>query len=94
VKLVRVCHEHAASIHQFLPDCNPNIRSDAKVALHLLAGGARAAFQTVLVNNPNDELKQDLGGLLNDLTRYETEVMPALPVAAADDITAAAEESS
>lgn len=89
VRLVRVCHEHAASIHQFLPDCNPNIRSDAKVALHLLAGGARAAFQTVLVNNPNDELKRDLVGLIDELTQYENEVLPVMPSVPAADVAEA-----
>lgn len=43
--LVESCHAQIFKIHDFLPHCNPNITSDAKVGIHQLAGAARAAFQ-------------------------------------------------
>jgi hypothetical protein len=43
--LVEVCHASIVKIRDFLPHCNPNIQSDAKVGLHQLAGAARAAYQ-------------------------------------------------
>ena len=50
--LVERCARHVAALDVFYPKCNPNILSDAKVGIHLLAGAARAAFATVLVNDP------------------------------------------
>ena len=47
--LVERCARHVAALDVFYPKCNPNILSDAKVGIHLLAGAARAAFATVLV---------------------------------------------
>ena len=44
-KLLEVCHEHILQIYEFLPHCNTNITSDAKVGIHQLAGAARAAYQ-------------------------------------------------
>mmetsp|Transcript_17231 Transcript_17231/g.30379 ORF Transcript_17231/g.30379 Transcript_17231/m.30379 type:complete len:211 (+) Transcript_17231:38-670(+) len=71
VVMLRTCHQHAASVHDFLPMCNPGIRSDAYVSLHLLAGAARAAYQTVLVNNPSEDVKNEMATLLADLSRFE-----------------------
>jgi formiminotetrahydrofolate cyclodeaminase len=42
VSLVELCHDYILAIQVFLPDCNPNITSDAKVGIHELAGAARA----------------------------------------------------
>jgi len=75
VTLLKTCHENAELIDEFIPRCNPNIISDAKVAIHLLAGGARAAYQTVLVNQPNDELKNEMRTLLDRLRDMETSVL-------------------
>ena len=44
-KLMEVCHAHIIEIKEFLPHCNTNITSDAKVGIHQLAGAARAAYQ-------------------------------------------------
>ena len=63
------------SIKIFLPHCNPNIKSDAKVGIHQLAGAARAAFQTVMVNSPSDEEKVRLKGLLKEIRKVEDEVL-------------------
>ena len=42
VSLVELCHDYILAIQVFLPDCTPNITSDAKVGIHELAGAARA----------------------------------------------------
>ena len=44
-RLLEVCHEHILQIYEFLPHCNTNITSDAKVGIHQLGGAARAAYQ-------------------------------------------------
>ena len=43
VKLVRLCHEQTRAVEDFLPKCNPNITSDAKVAAHPTAAAAAAS---------------------------------------------------
>ncbi|KNC82415.1 hypothetical protein SARC_05311 [Sphaeroforma arctica JP610] len=63
--------DEAVRINDFLPDVNKNIRSDACVALHLLAGAAHAAYATVLVNNPPIELKAELTSLLRKMREME-----------------------
>lgn len=73
--LVEACHERILSVHMFLPHCNPNITSDAKVGIHQLAGAARAAFQTVLVNSPPAEEKQRLLGLIQEIQTIENELL-------------------
>jgi formiminotetrahydrofolate cyclodeaminase len=73
--LLERCHEDVMSIKIFLPHCNPNIKSDAKVGIHQLAGAARAAFQTVMVNTPSDEEKVRLKGLLKEIRKVEDEVL-------------------
>jgi formiminotetrahydrofolate cyclodeaminase len=69
--LLVTCHAQIQSIHTFLPACNPNITSDAKVGIHLLAGAARAAYQTVLVNAPPDDEKARLKALLQEIRDME-----------------------
>merc|ERR1719384_1227320 len=61
VKLTTLCHKHIAAIREFLPKCNEKITSDAKVGIHGLAGAARAAYQTALVNEPGEETKKAAG---------------------------------
>ena len=75
VSLVEICHRHVTAIMAFLPDCNPNITSDAKVGIHQLAGAARAAFQTVLVNNPPPDLRNRLKGLLREMSAVEATLL-------------------
>ena len=68
-------HADATRLATFVPDCNPNITSDAKVGVHILAGAARAAFQTVLVNSPPAEERRRLGVLLEELGAVEAELL-------------------
>lgn len=70
--LVEACHARILAIQEFLPHCNPGITSDAKVGIHQLAGAARAAFQTVLVNTPPDDERQRLLNLLREIQDIET----------------------
>ena len=69
------CHEDVIKIKEFLPSCNPNITSDAKVGIHLLAGAARAAYQTVLVNSPSEGEKMRLKGLLKEIREVEDGIL-------------------
>jgi formiminotetrahydrofolate cyclodeaminase len=62
-------------IQEFLPHCNPNITSDAKVGIHQLAGASRAAFQTAIVNSPSDDEKARLKQLLMEIRRVEDTVL-------------------
>ena len=73
--LLEECHAQIKQIHEFLPHCNPNITSDAKVGINLLAGAARAAYQTVLVNSPPAEEKMRLSKLLKEIRELEDEIL-------------------
>lgn len=73
--LLEGCHSRIVAIQAFLPHCNPNITSDAKVGIHQLAGAARAAYQTVLVNSPPQEERQRLVELLLEITQIESELL-------------------
>lgn len=69
--LLEACHARILAIQEFLPKCNPNITSDAKVGIHQLAGAARSAYQTVMVNSPPEEEKLRLQKLLGDIQVIE-----------------------
>ena len=74
-ELVVDCHSQIVHIQEFLPHCNPNITSDAKVGIHQLAGAARAAYQTVLVNSPPAEHKERLVKLLREIQDIEAKLL-------------------
>ncbi len=46
-----------------------------QVAIHLLAGAGRAAYQTVLVNKPPAEIDEELKQLLKALAEHEATVL-------------------
>ena len=46
-----------------------------QVAIHLLAGAARSAYQTVLVNSPPEEVKTSLKALLADFKTFESAIL-------------------
>lgn len=73
--LLEACHERILLIQDFLPSCNPNITSDAKVGIHQLAGSARSAYQTVLVNSPSAEEKERLWSLLLEIDQIEQDLL-------------------
>ena len=72
--LVERCARHVAALDVFYPRCNPNILSDAKVGIHLLAGAARAAFATVLVNDPPANVRRDLETKLRAIAAVEARI--------------------
>jgi formiminotetrahydrofolate cyclodeaminase len=72
--LVERCARHVAALDVFYPKCNPNILSDAKVGIHLLAGAARAAFATVLVNDPPANVRRDLETKLRAIAAVEARI--------------------
>jgi formiminotetrahydrofolate cyclodeaminase len=69
--LLEACHQRILAVHEFLPQCNPNITSDAKVGIHQLAGAARSAYQTVMVNSPPEDEKLRLQNLLKEIQDIE-----------------------
>ena len=71
VGVVERCTRLALAVEAFVPRCKKSIRSDAVVAVHLLAGAARAAFQTVLVNSPPAEEAARLAGLISQVSAKE-----------------------
>jgi len=73
--LVEACYKRILDVQQFLPQCNPTITSDAKVGIHQLAGAARSAYQTVLVNSPPDEEKERLMKLLREIQDIESKLL-------------------
>jgi formiminotetrahydrofolate cyclodeaminase len=58
VRLLALCARQAEALAAFRPRCNPHLVSDVDTALHLLAGAARAAWRTLLVNRPTPALEQ------------------------------------
>jgi len=73
--LLEMCHKDVIKIKEFLPHCNPNITSDAKVGIHQLAGAARAAYQTVMVNSPPEDEKIRLKTLLKEIRQVEDDIL-------------------
>jgi len=90
VKLTTLCHKHISAIRDFLPKCNEKITSDAKVGIHGLAGAARAAYQTALVNEPGDETKKQLNAMLADIQQWESEILTISPSSASASTSAGA----
>lgn len=76
VDLFNVCHEQVRLIAEFIPMCNKNIISDAKVSINLLSGSARASFQTILVNNPPEQLQLELKAKLKEIETVEKSILP------------------
>jgi formiminotetrahydrofolate cyclodeaminase len=56
--LLAVCALHIDGLRNFLGMSNPHLVSDVKVAIHLLAGAGRAAWQTFIINQPANVLRQ------------------------------------
>lgn len=75
IVLLEACHSRIVAVAEFLPHCNPNITSDAKVGIHQLAGSARAAYQTILVNSPPADEKERLVDLLVEIQTIETNLL-------------------
>ncbi|KAJ1635494.1 Cyclodeaminase/cyclohydrolase [Pavlovales sp. CCMP2436] len=75
VSLIEHCRTQISAIEAFLPHCNTGITSDAKVGIHLLAGAARAAYQTAMCNSPSAEAKAQMKSSLLFILAAETKVL-------------------
>ena len=75
VALVERCHAYVLAVQAFLPSCNPNITSDAKVGIHQLAGAACAAYQTALVNTPAQDVRARLRAMLREIREIEDQLL-------------------
>lgn len=69
--LLTLCAMHSNHLAEFAPRCNPNLLSDVKVGIHLLAGAGRAAWQTLLVNRPTEQVLGGARKLLAVLAQME-----------------------
>ncbi|MDA3960602.1 MAG: cyclodeaminase/cyclohydrolase family protein [Planctomycetota bacterium] len=70
------CADSCESIATFVPNCNPMIVSDAKAAIHLLAGAARAAWHTLLINQPNTDMQSRAEAQLQRCSAAEQPLLP------------------
>lgn len=75
VELLERCAAQIEAVRAFLPHCNTGITSDAKVGIHLLAGAARAAYQTALVNKPPAEARAAMRASLRAILSTEAELL-------------------
>lgn len=73
--LLALCAIHTEHLAGFAPRCNPNLLSDVKVGIHLLAGAGRAAWQTLLVNRPTKQVMDGARKLLAVLAQMEALVL-------------------
>ena len=73
--LLALCAKYAAELARFISTCNPYLVSDVKVGIHLLAGAGRAAWQTLLVNQPNQEQRTAAANYLEILAKAEREAL-------------------
>jgi len=71
--LIALCGAAAHACADFRPRCNPWLVSDIDTALHLLAGAARAARCTLLMNQP-------AAALINQATATVAAISVAEPV--------------
>lgn len=72
LRLLETCAELAAAMVDFAPRCNRNLVSDAVAAVHLLAGGGRAAWQTLLINQPTADQRERGACALASLATSDT----------------------
>eukprot|EP00934_Nitzschia_sp_Nitz4_P002814 Nitzschia sp. Nitz4//scaffold79_size90958//44146//44721//NITZ4_005026-RA/size90958-processed-gene-0.113-mRNA-1//-1//CDS//3329558252//2804//frame0 len=75
VSVLEECHGRVLAVQKFLPHCNPNILSDALAGIHLLGGAARAAYQTIKVNDIQEAELQKFRELLNEIQQVESEIL-------------------
>ncbi len=69
--VLELCANHASALAAFIPHCNPNLLSDVRVGIHLLAGGGRAAWATVLAGSPDATIRDTGANLLTTLLQAE-----------------------
>jgi len=77
-ELLALCALQASALRAFLDLGNPLLLSDVKVGIHLLAGAGRAAWQTLLVNQPGIELTRIAAAHLTALAQAEAAALSDL----------------
>ena len=77
-ELLAQCALQASALHAFLDLGNPLLLSDVKVGIHLLAGAGRAAWQTLLVNQPSIAQQRIAAAHLNALDQAEAAALRAV----------------
>ncbi len=70
------CADAADALARFLDRCNPRLRSDVETGIHLLAGAGRAAWRTLLINQPDGNARTIAGGALRRLDGAEARLGP------------------
>jgi formiminotetrahydrofolate cyclodeaminase len=70
------CADAADALARFLERCNPRLRSDVETGIHLLAGAGRAAWRTLLINQPDGNARTIAGGALTRLAAAEAALGP------------------
>ncbi len=78
-ELLALCALHASALRAFLALGNPLLLSDVKVGIHLLAGAGRAAWQTLLVNQPGIELQRIAAAHLTAIAQAEAAALGGVP---------------
>ena len=73
--LLALCAQHAAELARFISNCNPYLVSDVKVGIHLLAGAGRAAWQTLIVNQPSEQQRTTAAHHLEILAKAERQAL-------------------
>jgi formiminotetrahydrofolate cyclodeaminase len=69
--VLELCASQATALAAFIPLCNPQLLSDVRVGIHLLAGAGRAAWATVLAGSPDAASRTMGGDLLTTLAHAE-----------------------
>lgn len=70
--LIALCGQVAEACQAFRPRCNPWLVSDIDTALHLIAGAARAARRTLIINRPPDTLIDQANRTIAALSAMES----------------------
>jgi methenyltetrahydrofolate cyclohydrolase len=69
--VMALCEAQSALLAAFMPRCNPNLISDVRVGIHLLAGACRAAWATAQANTPDAAFVAQAQTLLAAVRRNE-----------------------
>ncbi len=73
-QVLALCVDQAVALSAFAPCCNPQLLSDVRVGVHLLAGAGRAAWSTVLAGSPDAAVHASSSPLLAALRQSEEQV--------------------
>ncbi len=69
--VLALCARHATALRGFIAIGNPHLTSDLRIAIHLLVGAGRSAWQHLLANQPELEVQSRAQAHLDELGRCE-----------------------